>query len=134
VGVVLLLVPLQLLRGAVLRCNAFRAATAGATTHAASSFDDPPSPPSPPPKKTHTPPRKVAATLARGDDAVDPWPRTASLSVSRVADLGLGGTGSAALREESFLVALQQQIARVRLGGVSLGGVLVRLRMNGRVY
>ncbi len=82
----------------------------------------PPAPSYPPPEKNNPDPPQLGATLARGGDRPEAWPRTASLSVAYASGAGLAGL-AAASEEESFLVALQQQIARVGLvGGAQVVG------------
>jgi hypothetical protein len=71
-----------------------------------------PAPRKPNPKTNPTP--QVGAGLALGLESVEAWPRTASLSVARVSSgPALASLAAAPGGEEAFLVALQQQIARV---------------------
>lgn len=61
---------------------------------------------------------QVRASLESGDDAALLYPGSASLSISRgfgsdASLAGLAAPASLAAREEAFLAALQQQIAKV---------------------
>ncbi|KIY91423.1 hypothetical protein MNEG_16541 [Monoraphidium neglectum] len=58
--------------------------------------------------------KAVGASLDGGGAHMEHWPTSASLSVARGgSEASLAGLASASTQEEAFLVALQQQIARV---------------------